>query len=64
MNIWPNVFMKVMRTTMKSYPVLDLKSLIREEVIVLNLPCRNICESVKAGYFEKVPKYENLNHLI
>jgi len=49
---------------MKSYPVLDLKSLIREEVIVLNLPCRNICESVKAGYFEKVPKYENLNHLI
>ena len=64
MNTWPNVFMKVMHATMKFYPDLDLKTLTREEIIAMNLPCRNICESVKAGYLEKVPKYENLNQLI
>ena len=56
--------MKVMCATMKSYPDLDLKILSREKIIAMNLSCRNICELVKAGYLEKVPKYENLNHLI
>lgn len=56
--------MKVICATMKSCPDLNLKTLSREEIIAMNLSCRNICESVKAGYLEKVPKYENLNHLI
>ncbi|OQC48811.1 MAG: hypothetical protein BWX57_01172 [Tenericutes bacterium ADurb.Bin024] len=60
MSTWPNVFMKVMRATMKSYPDLDLKTLTREEIIAMNLPCRNIFESVKAGYLEKVPKHETM----
>ena len=60
MSTWPNVFMKVMRATMKSYPDLDLKTLTREDIITMNLPCRNICESVKAGYLEKVPKHETM----
>ena len=54
MNTWPNVFMKVMRATMKSYPDLDLKTLTREEIIAMNLPCRSIYESINAGYLEKV----------
>ena len=40
MNTWPNVFMKVMHATMKFYPDIDLKTLTREEIIAMNLPCR------------------------
>ncbi|MEN6291971.1 MAG: hypothetical protein ABFD07_08165 [Methanobacterium sp.] len=60
MNTCSSVFMKVMCATMKSYPDLDLKTLAREEIIEMNLPCRNICESAKAGYLEKVPKNETM----
>ena len=60
MSTWPNAFMKVMRATIKAYPDLDLKTLTREEIIAMNLPCRNIFESVKAGYLEKVPKHETM----
>jgi len=64
MNTWPNVFMKVMRATMKSYPDLDLKTLTREEIIEMNLPCRSIYESINAGYMEKVRDYNKLVNII
>ena len=64
MNTWPNVFMKVMRATMKSYPDLDLKTLTREEIIAMNLPCRSIYESINAGYLEKVRDYNKLVNII
>jgi len=60
MNTWPNVFMKVMRATMKSYPDLDLKTLTREEIIARNLPCSSIYDSINAGYLEKVRNYAKL----
>ncbi|GAB1469046.1 hypothetical protein MASR2M64_18190 [Candidatus Cloacimonadota bacterium] len=61
MSTWPNVFMKVMRATKKQYPELDFKVLTREEVIALQLPCRTIAESVRSGYLEQVPVFENLS---
>ena len=64
MNTWPNVFMKVMRATMKSYPDLDLKTLTREEIIARNLPCSSIYESINAGYLEKVKDSNKLINLI
>jgi len=64
MSTWPNVFMKVMRAMDKQYPELDFNSLTREEVIALQLPCRTVAESVRVGYLEKVPGYENLNNPI
>jgi len=64
MNTWPNVFMKVMRATMKSYPDLDLKTLTREEIIARNLPCSSIYESINAGYLEKVRNYNKLVNII
>jgi len=64
MNTWPNVFMKVMRATMKSYPDLDLKTLTREEIIAMNLPFRSIYESINAGYLEKVRDYNKLVNII
>lgn len=42
MGAWANVFIKVIHTTMKLYSVLNIKSLTREEIVALNLPCRNI----------------------
>ena len=64
MSTWPNVFMKVMRATMKSYPDLDLKTLTREEIIAKNLPCRSIYESINVGYLEKVRGYDKLNNVL
>ncbi len=64
MNTWPNVFMKVMRATMKSYPDLDLKTLTREDIITMNLPCRSIYESISARYLEKVRDDDKLVNII
>ena len=66
MNTWPNVFMKVMHAIVKSYPDLDLdlKTLTREEIIAMNLPCRSIYESINAGYLEKVRDYNKLVNII
>ena len=64
MNTWPNVFMKVIRAIMKSYSDLDLKTLTREEIIAMNLPCRSIYESINAGYLEKVRDYNKLVNII
>lgn len=61
MSTWPNVFMKVMRAMKKQYPELDFKTLTREEVETMCLPCICIAESVRAGFLEKVPNYEVLN---
>lgn len=64
MSTWPNVFLKVMRATAKEYPDLDFKTLTREEVISLGLPCRTIEDAVRAGYLERVPGYEKLDREI
>lgn len=64
MSTWPNVFMKVMRASNKKYPELDFKILTREEVLERQLPCRNITESIEAGYLEKVPGYQNLSSIL
>jgi len=56
--------MKVMRATMKSYPDLDLKTLTREDIITMNLPCRSIYESISARYLEKVRDDDKLVNII
>jgi len=56
--------MKVIRAIMKSYSDLDLKTLTREEIIAMNLPCRSIYESINAGYLEKVRDYNKLVNII
>lgn len=56
--------MKVMCATMKPYPDLDLKTLTREEIIAINLPCRSIYESINAGYLEYVRDYDYFNNSI
>jgi hypothetical protein len=61
MSNWPNVYMKIMRALKKHYPDLDFTTLIREEVLERNLPCRTVAAAVEAGYLEKVPGYERLN---
>lgn len=64
LSTWPNVYMKVMRTLKKNYPDLDFKTLTRDEVINLDLPCKTIASAVLAGYLEQVPGFEELNHLL
>lgn len=61
MSTWPNVYMKVMRATQKHFPELDFKTLTREDVLELDLPCKTIADAVRAGYLEQVPGFENLN---
>ncbi len=56
--------MKVMCTTMKSYPDLDLKTLTREDIITMNLPCRSIYETINAGYLEKAHDYDKFTNRI
>jgi len=48
MSTWPNVFLKVMREMLQEYPDLDLKKLIREEIIKKNLSCRYIASPIQA----------------
>ena len=62
MSTWPNVYMKIMRALKKHYPDLDFTTLIREEVLERNLPCRTVAAAVEAGYLEKVPGFERLNN--
>ncbi|MDD3562956.1 MAG: hypothetical protein PHR32_04690 [Candidatus Cloacimonetes bacterium] len=64
MSTWPNVFMKVMRATKKQYPELDFKTLTREELVTMQLPCRNIVSSIEAGYLEKIPGYKELMSML
>lgn len=64
LSTWPNVYMKVMRTTAKKYPGLDFRTLTREEVIQQNLPCRTIAAAVTAAYLEQVPGFEALDHVL
>ena len=64
MSTWPNVFMKVMRATIKSYPDLDLKTLTREEIIAMNLPCRSIYESINEKKKKKVRGYNKLDNIL
>jgi len=61
MSTWPNVFLKVMRKMIDEHPELDIKTLTREEILVKELPCRNIADAIDAGYLDKVPGYEKLN---
>ncbi len=64
MSTWPNVYMKVMRTMQKNHPDIDFKTLTREQVLSLDLPCKTISDAVRAGYLEQVPGFENLNHVL
>ncbi len=64
MSTWPNVYMKVMRATLKNFPELDINTLTRDEVIALNLPCKSIADAVRAGYLEQVPEFEKLSNLL
>jgi hypothetical protein len=63
MSTWPNVFMKVMRATMKSCPDLAPGTLTREDIIEINLSNQSICESFKAGHLGKIRNYDYLNNL-
>ena len=64
MSTWPNVFMKIMRATLKDYPDMDLKKLSKEDIVEQNLPCRSIASAIQAGYLEKVRDWRKLSALI
>lgn len=64
MSTWPNVYMKVMRATRKQFPEIDFKTLTRQDVLDLNLPCKTIADAVRSGYLEQVPGSENLSNLL
>ena len=64
MSTWPNVFLKIMRATLKDYPHLDLKTLNKEDIVEQILPCRSIASAIQAGYLEKVRDWRKLIALI
>ena len=64
MSTWPNVFLKIMRATLKDYPDLDLKKLSKEDIVKQILPCRSIASAIQAGYLEKVRDWQQLTALI
>ena len=64
MSTWPNVFLKIMRATLKDYPDLDLKKLSKEDIVKQILPCRSIASAIEAGYLKKVRDWRKLIALI
>ncbi len=64
MSTWPNVFLKIMRATLKDYPDLDLKTLSKEDIVKQILPCRSIASAIEAGYLKKVRDWRKLIALI
>ena len=64
MSTWPNVFMKVMRAQITQTPSIDWATLTREEILEQLFPCRSIEAAVRAGFLEKVPGFEALNHFL
>jgi hypothetical protein len=64
MSTWPNVFLKIMRATLKDYPHLDLKTLSKEDIVEQKLPCRSIASAIEAGYLKKVRDWRKLIALI
>lgn len=64
MSTWPNVFLKIMRATLKDYPHLDLKKLSKEDIVKQILPCRSIASAIEAGYLKKVRDWRKLIALI
>ena len=64
MSTWPNVFLKIMRATLKDYPHLDLKTLNKEDIVEQILPCRSIASAIEAGYLKKVRDWRKLSALI
>ena len=64
MSTWPNVFLKIMRATLKDYPDLDLKTLSKEDIVEQKLPCRSIASAIEAGYLKKVRDWRKLIALI
>ena len=63
MSTWPNVFLKIMRATLKDYPHLDLKTLSKEDIVKQILPCRSIASAIEARYLEKVRDWRKLSAL-
>ena len=63
MSTWPNVFLKIMRATLKDYPHLDLKTLSKEDIVKQILPCRSIASAIEEGYLKKVRDWRKLSAL-
>lgn len=61
MSTWPNVYMKIMRALKVHYPGIDFKTLTRQDIIDLQLPCKTVADAVRAGYLETVPGFEKLD---
>ncbi|GAB1367284.1 hypothetical protein MASR1M36_21560 [Candidatus Cloacimonadaceae bacterium] len=55
MSTWPNVFLMVMRAMLKEHPEIDMKTLCRDDVLNMDLPCKCVADSINAGYLERVP---------
>jgi hypothetical protein len=57
---WYIAFNRMMWKLAESYPGIDLETINREQIIQLDLPCRNIRRAVESGLLEPVNGFELL----
>lgn len=58
--VWNNLFMKVMFAIAKAYPGINLKTITKEEIYTLDLPCIYVYRLVEAGLLPPVKGYQTL----
>ena len=61
LSTWPNVYMKIMRATKLKHPGINFKTLTREDVLAMNLPCKTVADAIREGFLEEVPGFQNLD---
>jgi hypothetical protein len=57
---WYNLYLKMMYGMTKANPLIDLKTISREQIETENLPCRTVKQAIEAGLLPPVRNYHNL----
>ncbi len=61
---WVNAYMHLMYNMAKAYPDIDLKSITRDDIFSLDLPCISVKRAVEAGLLPQVYNWESLNAIM
>jgi len=61
---WNNLFMKVMYALAKNDPLINLKTITRQEIYDRSLPCISVLNAIEAGLLPVVKGYHKFDALI
>jgi hypothetical protein len=62
--VWNNLYSKIMFAMAKANPLIDLKTITRQQIETDNLPCRTVKQAIEAGLLPPVRNYHNLVSVI